>query len=172
MQLSEIEASLSQGNFLGKRQLLIVHISMIMCLIIPLITIILLVIPQVEWDNSIILTMTLANIIFLFLLGVLFYVKIKNNKVKRKIELWMEDCVELIAYAEKIGEYRIGIQSEAVKIRVRFNFGNKQYLRESTANVVGGRKGYLDCYKKYINRKLRILYSPKFDEVLILKNKR
>ena len=171
MQSSEVEVSLSQGNFLSKKQLCLLYVSIAVCFIFPVITIILVAIPQVEWDNLMVFMITCSNLLFLFLGGILIYIKIKNDKIKKKINLWKEDSVELSAYVEQVDEYRIGIQPKAVKIRVRFQFGNRQYLRESSAKILGGRKGYLDVYKKYVDKKVRILYSIKYDEVLILKNK-
>lgn len=169
MALSNIEASLSCGNFLSKKQLGFLYISMVICLIMPLLTLILIIIPQVEWDSKLILTMTLVNIIFLSFLGVMIYVKVKNDKIKKKIIMWLYDAVELKAYCKKVDENRLGIQPKAVKIQVKFEYNNKTYSRESTAKIFGGQQGYLSIYKKYVNKKIRILYSPKYDEVMILK---
>lgn len=43
-------------------------------------------------------------------------------------------------------------------------------MRESTARVYGGGEGYVGCFNKYADREVNILYSPKFDEVMILKD--
>lgn len=171
MQSAEVEVSLSQGNFLNKKQRCLLYVSIAVWFIFPVITVIFIAVPQVEWDNLTVFMMICFNLLFLCFEGILIYIKIKNDRIKKKINLWKEDAVELSAYVEQIDEYRIGIRPKAVKIRVRFRFGGRRYLRESTAKIVGGRKGYLDCYKKYVNRKVQILYSPKYDEVLILKSK-
>lgn len=169
MGISNIEASLSQGNILSKKQFIVLHILMLVCLILPLLTIILSIIPQVEWNKALMATIILGDIIFLSFLWVLIYIKLKNNSIKKKIIKWLEDAVELKAYCRKIDENRLGIQPKAVKIQVKFKYNNKKYSRESTARIFGGQPGYLSVYKKYADRIIEILYSPKYDEVLILK---
>lgn len=168
MNITDIGASLSLGAVLSKRQLLIVYISMALCLVLPLITVILLVIPEVVWDGALIATMTLADIIMLSFLGVLIYVTVKNSAIRKKIIVWMADAVPLKAYCREIDRDRPGFQPAAVKIQVKFKYNNKKYTRISTAKVFGGLKGYLGTYKKYADKDINILFSPEYDEVMIL----
>ena len=168
MQNYNIVASLSQGNILSKKQSTILYIGILSCLFIPIITVVLLAIPQVIWDISMALTMTLANFMFISFLCVLVYVKIKNDNTKKKISIWLKDAVKLPAYSMLIGENRLGFQPKAAKIQVQFNFQNKKHYKESTAKVYGGQQGYLGTFSKFVNKNILILYSPKYDEVLII----
>jgi len=170
MQISNVGASLSQGKFLDKKQLYILYLGMIAFLLFPLITIIMQFIPQIEWDSQIIITMVGSDMMFLFFLSIYAFVLKKNNQLRKKIIIWLEDAIEINAYSKKIGENRLGFQPKAVKIQVTFMLNGKTYIRESTVKVFGGEKGYLGTYKKYADREIRILYSPKYDEVLILKD--
>ncbi|GHV02932.1 hypothetical protein FACS1894211_15200 [Clostridia bacterium] len=75
------------------------------------------------------------------------------------------------AYSSKIDEVRSVVwQPKAIKIQVRFKIAGQQHKKESTAKVLGGWKGYLGAYKKYADGEIRILYSPKYDEGLIVKD--
>ena len=136
----------------------------ILILIVPFI------VPGVEFESIVIFVVVSGNILFVSLMSVAIYIKVKNDRLKKKILLWLEDAIETIAYSKKIGENRVGLPPKATKIRVRFAINGVTYKRESTAKIVGGQRGYLGTYNKYANREIRILYSPKYDEVLILKD--
>jgi hypothetical protein len=129
-----------------------------------------LIIPQVEWDSLTIFGMVGGDIFSFAFLAVLIFIKNDNNKRRDKIILCLEDAIETTAKSVKIGEIRLGFQPKSVKIQVRFKVNGKTYIRESTAKVFGGWEGYLGVYKKYADREICILYSQKYDEVLILKD--
>lgn len=170
MQISNIDASLSHGNFLGKKQFFVLYTAMITSLLLPLITIVMIAV-QVKWDNQKIFALTVGNMIFLSFFAVLNFIMIKNNKLRKKIIIWLEDAIETTAYSKQMGENRLGAQPKAVKIQLKFKIDDITYRRDSTAKVFGGQKGYLGTYKKYADREISILYSKKYDEVLILKDK-
>lgn len=52
-----------------------------------------------------------------------------------------------------------------------FKYNGEKIAKYSTAKVFGGQIGYLGTFNKYANKKVTILYSPSFDEVLILNEK-
>ncbi len=104
-------------------------------------------------------------------LGLLIH---RNEKYRKEIELWLTDAVELTAQVHEIGV----IQSELLsannlyKIRVDFEYNGQNYKIESQGKQLGGTKssyGYHNVWKDYINRKVDILYSPKYHEVIVLK---
>jgi hypothetical protein len=168
MQILNIEASLSQGNLVAGRKLGLLYFVLATSLFIPQITIILLF-ASVEWDIQMIFSLVTANIMSLLFFAFLVFAIVKNNEHKKKVLLWLEDAIEVNAYSKNIGENRLGIQPKAVKIQVKFKINNKVYTRESTAKVFGGWEGYLGVYKKYADKEIKILYSQKHDQVLILK---
>ncbi|GHV02936.1 hypothetical protein FACS1894211_15210 [Clostridia bacterium] len=71
----------------------VLYVGMGTCLIMPLIAVLLLVF-DIEWDNEMILAMILGNIFMLSCLAVFVFIWVKNNKLKRKIVLWMQDAIE------------------------------------------------------------------------------
>ena len=169
MQISKIDVSLSQGQILNKTQLFLFYFGVVVFCCFPVITLIMLCIPQIEWDFEIALLISILNIGAIALLSVFIFIKVKDNKLKNKVKIWLEDAVEIKAYSKKVGENRLGLQPKAIKIQVQFSLNDIHYIRESTAKVFGGWEGYVGCFNKYANREISILYSPKYDEVLILK---
>lgn len=172
MQISNIDVSLSQGQLLNKKiQYFFVYLLMALCcLMILLLMLLLILVPRAEWDIQFAGLEVLGNCGSVALLSVSIFIICKDKKIKSKIQTWLEDAVEIKAYSKKIGENRVGIQPKATKIQVQFTLNGIQYRRDSTAKVFGGWEGYIDCFNRYADKDVTILYSPKYDEVLILKD--
>lgn len=171
MQISNIDVSLSKGKLLNRGQLILPCICIACCCICILITLIMAFIPQIEWDVSLAVTLGLVDVISVSLLSVMLFILVKNNKLVNNIKLWLQDAVELEAYSKKIGEVRSGMFSSlSTKIQVRFSVDGKVYKRESSAKITGIPQGYTSWFNKYADREVKILYSPKYEEVLILKD--
>ncbi len=168
MKITDIDVSLSHGQLFHK-QLILVYFGMVVCCLFPILTIIMIAL-QMEWTAEIVSTMALCNILGFAFLALLIYIKIKNDRLKNKIKLWLDDAVTLKAYSQKIDEHKLGIQPKATKIQVTFTFDNNHYKRQSTYKVFGGYEGCVGCFNKYADKEVDILYSPKYDEVMILKD--
>ena len=121
---------------------------------------------------------------WLFLLGVFLcvgmaflasYLLIYYGKINTEIKRWKEDAVLLEATCEVVSErvcYRF-LEKEA-KIIVKFKYANKK--RKCTSgerikkdDIVHMHEGFDSIFVKYDHCKIDILYSPKFDQVMILK---
>lgn len=161
--------SLSQGNILDKKQRFWGYFGIVVSLLFPIITLILLFIPQVEWDMQLISLMSVCNLGTLTFISFLAFIFIKNKKLVIKVRPWLEDAVEIKAISKKIGENRLGIQPRATKIQIKFTWNGIQHRKESTAKVFGGMEGYVSWFNKYVDKEIAILYSPKYDEVMIIK---
>jgi len=142
-------------------------------LLFPILSIIVFVIMIItaEWNIQIIITFILADTLSILFFALFILIKIKNNKLKEKIIIWLEDAIEVKAYSKKIGENRLGFQPKATKIQVKFKINGKSYIKDSTAKVLGSWAGYLGTFNKYADREINVLYSLKYDEVLIMKDK-
>lgn len=172
MNLANIEASLSQGNFLSGKKLLVLYMSLCIMLLFPSLSIIIFIVMIVttEWSIPIFTLFIGGDVLCLLFLIMFIHIKIKNDRLKEKIILWVEDAIQVRAFSKKIDENRLGLQPKATKIQIKFKINGEMYVKESTAKVFGGWQGYLGTFNKYANREINILYSPKYDEVLLLKN--
>ena len=97
----------------------------------------------------------------------------KNEKLRDNVNLWLEDAVEVKAFSKKIGVMRAMGIVKGVRLQVDFVIDNIHYSRESTYYDSLSKKfkaGYYVMWSKYADRQINILYSPKYDEVMILKD--
>lgn len=176
MKVSNIEASLSLGRFFSGKWIAVIYFCLFASLLFPAITIILLAIPAeygVIWDIGIIATYIFMNLLSLFLMIVVIWVIKNNNKIKKKIQLCFDDAIELKAFSKVLDIKRFLLQPKIAKIETHFNLNGVSHKRVSSNRVVGAGnlKGYHNVFNNYINKQIKILYSQKYDEVLILKDK-
>ena len=90
------------------------------------------------------------------------YALIGDLFIKSKIKLWQADAVKLSAKT-----YEADYSRFCVAIAVRFEYHDKKIRK------VSGRHGHLNydpVFLNYCDRRISILYSPKYDEVMILKD--
>ena len=170
MKLPNVDVSLSHGKLFNKKHFIPLYIALSTSCLFPVLTVFLLCLPAVEWDNDMIVALTLGNLFAAAIISLFVYVERKNRKLKNKISVWSTDAVKIRAYSKKVGEIRLGMQPKATKIQVRFTLNAVEYIRESTYKVLGGLEGYVGCFNQYADRAVTVLYSPKYDEVMILKD--
>lgn len=172
MEIRNVDVSLSHGQLFNKKQFVFVYLGMAACCLLLILPILMLCVPEMEWARQMVVAIVFADVLAVAFMSLLVYVEIKNRKLQSKIKLWLEDAVEIRAYSKKIGENRLGIKPKATKIQIRFSLNKKHYSRESTYQVFGGEKGYVGCFNKFADKEVNILYSLKYDEVMILKDKK
>lgn len=95
---------------------------------------------------------------------------VKNEKKRKQVQLWLEDAVEVQAESKEIGRIcQLGVLP-CVKLQIDFDIDGVHYRRFSeSVSPKGEAGGYYYIWRKYANQKLNILYSKKFDEVMVLK---
>lgn len=162
--------SLSQGNILDNKQRFVGWFAVAVSCLFFILTIVLLAIPQVEWDVELIALMSICDAGAVAMISLCTYIFIKNKKLKQKLSVWLYDSVEIHAYSKKIDEYRGGMQPKATKIRIDFYCNDVAFRKESTVKVFGGQSGYAGCFNNYADKEVNILYSPEYDEVMIIKD--
>lgn len=79
--------------------------------------------------------------------------------LQKNLPLWLKDAVKLYAYA-KIIDKNVGMTG--YKIEVTFGFNKRKYVKQS--------KHYSRSLYRFVDRKLQILYSPAYDQVVILRD--
>ena len=104
----------------------------------------------------------------LIIIGVvLFYFFHQRKKVKK----WLEDAIECEGYTEIIDvKKRLG--ATLLKLKIDFRIEGKTYTRiTGDSNNLGdynAMNGYYSGIEKFADKQVKVLYSPKYGEVMIL----
>ncbi len=177
--LSRVAGTLRHGVFSGesRKKIIVAYIIMSSLFLIGLVAALVALIYEQKTNPgsilififaliSIILGLTAVPIICLFVI-------LKNEKIRKNIYLWIADAVELKAFAKQIDICNIGSKFPRVKIQVNFNLNGVEYTRVSQGKQFGcGPDGYHYVWSEYANKKIDILYSKSYDQVIILKQSR
>lgn len=167
--LSDVDVSLSQGQLYSAKHFVTLWLAVVSSSLLVIVGIICIVLSCIEWNSEIFIVGFLCVLTGIGLLGVWIYCFIKDKKIKKRVSVWLDDAVKTTAISSKVGEFRAGSQPSSVKISVKFGLNGITYTRESTATCFGGKPGYLGAFSRYADKQIEVLYSPKYDEVLILK---
>ena len=110
----------------------------------------------------------------LFCLGIDSYFAfwiIKKHRLNKKISIWLDDAVEL--YTQTYTISKKGLFSQIYKLKVQFKYNKKRYTLYSgdpeKNYYVFKNHGYFKILSKYADKRVKILYSPTYNEVLFLK---
>ena len=176
LDLKRIDVSLSHGKVLIGTTLFLLYFSAVISLLISLMIVLCMIffsVGQLDFDKETIIGLSILGIMGVLFFCVCLFVIIKNFKFKKKLLNWQNDFIELHAYSKKIDSCKYGLFSPiASKIQVQFRIGDKRIRKDSSFKAFGGGEGYSNAFNKYANRQIQILYSPKYDQVLILKDKK
>lgn len=179
-ELSNIVFSLSRGKFEGENRYKIILPYIMLVIIFGLGIILAVTMFSIEYIKG---KSTLAEYIgglvsitigFSVLPCVGFILIFRNEKIRKDILFWVEDAVELNAYCRNLGvKHWLGIPLN--KIQVEFECDGIQHVcgteNERRGVLDWGRPvGYYSGVSKYTDKEVKILYSPKYDQVLILKS--
>lgn len=107
----------------------------------------------------------------LILGGIGLYIILKNMLLKKRIKVWVQDAIILNAFVWKIahGYSRTGFPvKKNVKIKIQFFHENNFIFRCSGTKESNG---YDTVFYQFIDKEIDILYSPKYDEVMLLKTR-
>ena len=176
MKVSEIEASLEQGRYFSGKILAL----LILCanafvfyyLFLGVLSLVFFFNGNFSENYFDIVDFSIYGLCVVFSSGVCIWLLVINAKIKKKILLYVNDAIPLQAYSRKLSSFRtLGQPFPEVKIEVSFRIGDKRYTRISGDGKKRS-KMYQKIYRKYADREINILYSPKYDQVLILKDKK
>lgn len=168
MDVSDIDISLTLGQLIyGGKWWWIISLFALATMF-PICTLIMLFAP-INFTVEIIFGLVGGNIISLCILIFAVYLVVKDFKTKSKVKRWLNDALVLKAYAIKTREYKSFFFPSACAIDVKFSFNGINRIKSSNVKTWGGKMGCLTTFEKYANREINIAYSPKFDEVLIIR---
>lgn len=178
--IPRISATLKYGAFSGesRKRIIIPYIILVSIFVFGII----LFIAMTSFDylneksslTEYIIGIVAITVGFLSVPCVLLFLIIRNEKIRKHILVWIDDAVELSAYCKNIGvKHWIGIQ--LTKLQVEFNINGVTYVRTTDIERrslfnFGRPLGFLASMSKYADKSIKILYSPKYDEVMILKD--
>lgn len=166
--VEDIDASLKYGQVFsgkiwGSAVVLLSIASVFMGLVVIIIPI-----TSIEYRRDIIFIVC-GSFLFIFLVLSTVIMQMFFNKGKKKATLWLEDAIVLEAYAKSVGQtlhVRNMIARTATAVEVSFEYDDKRCVRQSTYK---DKPLYLAVYTKYADKKILIAYSPKYDEVMLIK---
>lgn len=166
--VQDIDASLKYGQvFSGKIWGSAVILLSIASACIGIVVIII-PITSIEYRSDIIFIVC-GSFLFIFLVLSTVIIQMFFNKGKKKAALWLKDAVILDAQAKSLGQtlhVRNLIIRTATAIEVSFEYDDKRCVRQS---IYKDKPLYLAVYTKYADKKILIAYSPKYDEVMLIK---
>lgn len=166
----DIDISLSLGQLIYGKKWVPVICFLLIAVLFPILTLVMCCF-SISWDFGMIVTLVLLNLFSLTILSLPLYIIIKDKWTKKQVTIWMQDAVKLEAYSKKIDECKLMFLPKGIRIQVAFEMNSTKYVRNSTVKTLGGGKAYLASFTKYADRKINVLYSPKYDEVMILKDR-
>lgn len=169
MENYKIIASLTYGKKISLGVLILIYIGLLLCVaMVPLA--IFCAVFSTEYEVLICL--------FLPLIGVpgLSYIIIVVSRENKDIKRWKRDSVLLSAHISEVDRIENGLtQSVKLKISVKFIFNGIKMIQESgeknnkKCNIFYIHPGYDAIFLKCIGHQIHILYSPTYDQVLLLK---
>lgn len=173
MEIDKIAATLEDGRILSRDFKIFLKIGIACCVIGYLLSVIIIATGLYPNDINV---WFLGVFVFLFCFGIggaFFYLIWRNKKIELKVQEYLIDAEELYAETRIVNDLGIvGRIQDGVKIEIRFQLNNRKYVRISgNPNKKTLRNGYDKVFLMYANRIVRILYSPKYDQIMILKDK-
>lgn len=177
--LSSIAGLLNYGTFMSesKKILLIEYIAILfICFSMLILAVVMTSIEYVKSSISLtdlIITVILFTFNFSIMPVIVTIMVVINEKMRKKVNLWMEDAVLVTAFARNIGVKRTLGVAPGTKLQVEFEIDGVRYTRESHSRHYKNKDfdgGYYFIWNKFADKQIRILYSPQYDEVMVLKD--
>lgn len=173
IQLQDIDASLTYGQiFSGKAwNGIIIFLYVLTGIAATLMLAWLIGVPLTmgKYDSNDVAFLIAGPCFVVIMVVILISLQMFFNKGKKKAALWLKDAVILDAQAKSLGQtlhVRNLIMRTATAIEVSFEYDDKRCVRQSTYK---DKPLYLAVYTKYVDKKILIAYSPKYDEVMLIK---
>lgn len=106
------------------------------------------------------------------LLPVSVWFLIHTNKLKRLIKLWLEDAVPIETRTKTVDTY-FTFRDFSKSIKIDFKFKGKRITRysgkrDNKSSGFNSSSGYDSIFIRLADKEVTILYSEKYDQVLIL----
>lgn len=178
IKLNRIDASLKDGQFFTGAWIVFFYSLIGYSAIVPvgfIIYLFLCFLGVETIESETILTLTCSSIVCFIVMSWGIYVLHRNYKLKKKISIWLEDAVELTAKTTTLDRFRtFGHPIAETKLQVEFYYGGAIKIQSSYDDAKKDRwykrNGFFKVLTKYADKSIKIAYSSKYRQVLILKN--
>lgn len=174
MDISLIDATLKYGEFkYTERKKLILEIvgSLIITAVLEVFAIIFLIYSKFTYIEVLGIN---AILIILWIVCLLIYKK--QNKQSKEVKLWLQDAVEINAVTSQAGENKSVAMLTPItlyKLQVDFDYNGRHYTyfskNEYKIKFDSPPTGFHKIWERYINKNVKIMYSPKYDEVMLVR---
>ncbi len=167
--IKKIATTLEFGAVYAGAFLVFLYSALIMAIVATCLMLLL----SVTKDSQLYIAFAICGIISIcFLLVILI-----NHKNCKKVKEWLKDSIPLKAYCKTLDEsitFSGFLPLKSKKVIITFTFNGQTISKESGKKNQSqfSLNGYSVLIKKYADRKIDILYSPKYDQVMILKDKK
>ena len=164
---SNIAASVKYGKYVGRRDLIGLYALLITAMLIPIVTIAVVISSReglMVLESKIVITLILINTFALFLICVAVSLLLYHKRNIKEVQKWKQDAVVL-----KASVYRLDLLSPVYapyQIAVRFYINGVKKEQTQRPNKF---LGYHKMLVKYVGKQISIAYSPKYDQVIILR---
>ncbi len=172
VKLSHIDATLDRGRFLG-RSLLGLLIAVIVFYLLLAAIVMTVIIVGGKADAAEILGISIEILCggAIFICPCAWYL-IRNERLKRVIEKCIADS-DAAVLAASAKDYDVSGSARATqgsKITVNFEYNGEKYTRSSGQyGKTMLKNGYDKVFNNYVNKEILILYSPKYNQILLIK---
>ena len=166
---SNIAASVKYGKYVGRRALMGLYMLLATATLIPIVTIAVVISSHeglMVLESEIVITLIFINTFALFLICVAVSLLLYHKRNIKEVQKWMQDAVVL-----KASVYRLDLLSPAYdpyQVAVRFTYNGAQREQTQRPNKF---LGYHKILVKYVGKQISIAYSPKYDQVIILRKR-
>lgn len=116
------------------------------------------------------------GIVFVFIIALtpLICIFLVFSKRKKKILIWLEDAIEGEGITRTVDKRKWMIFSSLIKMKIEFTVNGVKYERYTGDKKVSpywnyqANDGYYSGIEKFADKQVKIIYSPKYDEVMLL----
>lgn len=163
VQITDIGASLQKGPVWGT---VITKFLWIMLIVMGLTSIAFVMASIFSWEKlGVIGVLGFAAEISLLDIVILYFI-VRNQRLKKAINQWLQDAVLLKAFSYTVDSFRVYFQPiPAVSLQIRFRYLKTMYTQYSGTKKVTR----YTTFAQYADRELLIAYSPKYDQVMLIK---
>ena len=160
--IPQIVATLRYGRYLSGRLLGLCYFLFTVSAVGLLLTLTISILMQVGVIESDIASITIFACVFLCGIAYGGYLSFNRLQQGKQISLWLQDAVPLVAESKRVDCFKGKGRSAGIQIEIVFQHQGGWVVRKSN--------GLDKIYHDYVNREIKILYSPKYDQVMFLKN--